>query len=113
MRKLKGENIMKNKANAVHLLIFFVLMLTMGAAMAGNPAKGRDIYAARCSGCHGPNGLPQVVEIPNFTMGQGLMKSDREIMGFIKKGKSVMPGFEGILTDEEILDVIAHIRTFF
>ena len=51
--------------------------------------------------------------VPNFTMGQGLMKSDREIMSFIKKGKTVMPGFEGILTDEEILDVIAHIRTLF
>ena len=104
---------MKNKMNVIRFLVFAVLMMTLGAAMAGDPTKGRGIYSSRCSGCHGVNGLPQVAEVPNFTMGQGLMKSDREIMAFIKKGKTVMPGYEGILTDEEILDVIAHLRTLF
>ncbi len=104
---------MKNKMIVIRFLVLVVLMLTLGAAMAGDPSKGRGIYAGRCSGCHGVNGLPSMTEIPNFTMGQGMMKSDREIMAFIKKGKSVMPGFEGVLTDDEILDVIAHIRTLF
>jgi len=104
---------MRVKMNIIRLITFSVLMLALSVSIAGDPAKGRGIYAARCAGCHGVNGLPQVPEVPNFTMGQGLMKSDREVMGFIKKGKTVMPGFEGVLTDEEILDVIAHIRTLF
>lgn len=104
---------MRNKMNVIRFLVFVVLMLTLGVSMAGDPTKGRGIYASRCSGCHGPNGAPTMPAVPNFSMGQGLMKSDNEIMGFIKKGKTVMPGFEGILTDEEILDVIAHIRTLF
>jgi cytochrome c6 len=109
----KEEKILKNKMNIVRFFAFSVLMLTLSAAMAGDPAKGRGIYASRCSGCHGTNGVPLMPTVPNFTMGQGVMKSDREVMIFIKKGKAVMPAFEGILTDEEILDVIAHIRTLF
>ena len=104
---------MKNRINGIRLFMFFILMLTMGASMAGDPTKGRGLYATRCAGCHGPNGLPTMIEIPNFTIGQGLMKSDQEIMNFVKKGKGVMPGFEGVITDDEILDVIAHIRTLF
>ena len=46
-------------------------------------------------------------------MGQGLMKSDQQLLAFVKKGKLVMPGFNGVLSDEEILDIIAYIRTFF
>ena len=104
---------MLRKMTIVRFFALALLLLTLGVAVAGDPAKGRGIYAPRCSGCHGANGLPTVAAVPNFSMGQGLMKSDREIMNFIKKGKNIMPGFEGILTDEEILDVIAHLRTLF
>ena len=99
--------------NVLRLLVFTLLVMTMGIAMAGDPVKGRTIYSKRCAGCHGANGLPQVPGVPNFSMGEGMMKSDQELMQFVKKGKTVMPGFEGILTDEEILDVIAHVRTLF
>lgn len=104
---------MKNKMNLIQFFVFSAFMLTLGITVAGDPAKGRGTYAAHCSGCHGPNGAPTMPNIPNFTLGQGMMKSDPEIMAFVKKGKTVMPGFEGVLKDEEILDVIAHIRTLF
>jgi cytochrome c6 len=110
---MKGEKTMLRKMNVIRLLVFISLILAFGVAVAGDPTKGRGIYTDRCSGCHGINGLPTMPAVPNFTMGQGVMKPDQEIMAFVKKGKSVMPGFEGILTDEEILDVIAHIRTLF
>jgi cytochrome c6 len=104
---------MTSKMKVIRFLLFTLLMITMGAAMAGDPVKGRTIYGKRCAGCHGPNGLPQVPGVPNFSIGEGIMKSDQEILQFVKKGKTVMPGFEGVLTDQEILDVIAHIRTLF
>ena len=104
---------MTSKTNVIRFLVFALLISSFGTAMAGDPVKGRKIYAERCSGCHGENGLPQVPALPNFTMGQGLMKPDRDLVEFIKKGKGVMPGFSGVLTDDEILDVLAHVRTFF
>lgn len=104
---------MTSKMNVVRLLVFTLLMLAMGAAMAGDPVKGKGIYDARCSGCHGVSGKPHVPDVPNFSIGQGVMKPDHEIMAIVKKGKTVMPGFEGVLKDEEILDVISYIRTLF
>lgn len=96
--------------------IFFTLMLlaiSTSVALAGDPVKGRSLYENRCAGCHGMEGLPQVFEVPNFKLGEGLMKSDPELLAFVKKGKGVMPGFKGILTDTEIRDILAHVRTFF
>ena len=93
--------------------ILLLLVASTGLAQAGDPMKGKVLYEPRCSGCHGLDGKPQVAEIPNFKMGQGLMKSDQQLLAFIQKGKGVMPGFKGILTETEIRDIIAHLRTFF
>jgi cytochrome c6 len=105
---------MMNKQIAVWtFLTLLLLTIFSGMAQAGNPMKGRGLYADRCAGCHGSDGLPQVTEVPNFKMGQGLMTSDQQMLTFIRNGKGVMPGFKGVLTDTEILDIIAHVRTFF
>jgi len=94
-------------------LTLLLLAMSTSVVLAGDPMKGRILYENRCAGCHGPDGLPQVAAMPNFKMGEGLMKSDQQLMAFIKKGKGVMPGFNGILTDTEIRDILAHVRTFF
>jgi len=102
-----------SKMSFVRCLVVLLLLMSTGVVMAGDPMKGRSLYENRCAGCHGLEGIPQVAAVPNFKMGQGLMKSDQELLAFVKKGKGVMPGFKGILTDTEILDILTHIRTFF
>ena len=97
----------------VRSLVFVLLLLATTVVMAGDPMKGRSLYDNRCSGCHGADGAPQVAGIPNFKMGESLMKPDQHLLAFIQKGKGVMPGFKGVLSDAEIGDIIAHIRTFF
>lgn len=105
---------MMNKQFSVRVfLVLLLLVASTSVALAGNPVKGRAMYENRCAGCHGMEGLPQVAGIANFKMGEGLMKPDQQLLAFVKKGKGVMPGFKGILTDTEILDIIAHVRTFF
>jgi len=94
-------------------LSLLLLLVPTGAVLAGDPMKGRPLYMDRCSGCHGLNGTSHVAHIPNFRLGEGLMKPDQEIIAFVKKGKGVMPGFNGILTDAEIRDILAYVRTFF
>lgn len=90
-----------------------VLLAASGIVQAGDPNKGRGLYEKHCSGCHGWNGTPQVPDVPNFTMGEGLMKSDQDILAYTKRGGTVMPGYDGLLSDDQILDIIAHMRTFF
>lgn len=95
------------------LLTLLLLVAPTAIVLAGDPVKGRPLYMDRCSGCHGLNGSSHVLQVPNFTMGEGLMVPDQEIIAVVKKGKGIMPGFNGILTDAEIRDVIAYVRTFF
>lgn len=90
-----------------------VLLLAVGVANAGDPIKGRQIYVDSCSGCHGLTGSPTMPDVPFFSRGEGMMKPDNQLLDFIKHGKVVMPAYEGILTDAQILDVIAYIRTLF
>jgi len=105
---------MTSKLSAVQtFLVFLLLLVPTCVVLAGDPMKGRPLYNDRCSGCHGLNGASHVAHIPNFKLGEGLMKSDQEIMNFVKKGRGIMPGFNGILTDTEIRDILAYVRTFF
>lgn len=104
---------MTSKMTVRRFMVFALLMLLMGVAQAGDPIRGQQLYEIRCQGCHGEKGLPQIAALPNFSVGQGLMKSDMELLAVVKKGALVMPAFNGILTDAEILDIIAYIRTFF
>lgn len=47
----------------------------------------------------------------NFALGESLMQPDSKLVAFVKVGKNSMPGFQGVLKENEIMDVIAFIRT--
>jgi cytochrome c6 len=100
---------------AVEKLIKFavlVAVLLSQTAFAGDPFQGAQIYNARCAMCHGANGKAMVAGTPDFVRTNILAKPDFELKNFINAGKGIMPGFQGVLKDQEILDVISYIRTF-
>ncbi len=82
-----------------------------GSALAADINKGRELYATYCVGCHGLNGAGQVAGTPNFTQGNSLMKSDTVLADSIRNGRNAMPGFRALLTDAQLLDVVAYLRT--
>ncbi len=92
-------------------------MLVLGfiaapVAMAGDPlAAGKQVYDRYCMGCHGVNGEGMMPGMPNFSLGERLDTTDRDLAERIRQGNGVMPGFAGILSDGEIDDVIAYIRS--
>lgn len=95
------------------------------AAMpAGDAAAGEAKFQATCSPCHGPDakGLPNLgkdMTTSEFIQGS----SDAELLAFIKTGRPPgdpanttgvdMPpkGGNPALTDEDLADIIAFIRT--
>lgn len=81
------------------------------SAQAGDVAKGGQIYSAQCLGCHGRTGISVMPRAPNFARSEGLMQPDVTLLASIKAGKNAMPAYVGILSDRDILDVIAYIRT--
>lgn len=91
---------------------------------AGDPTKGQQAYMQSCASCHGPDakGLPNLGKDlvgGAFAKGQG----DAELIAFIKKGRPVsdpanttkidMPpkGGNPALTDAQIADIVAYLRT--
>ena len=81
-------------------------------AFAGDPFLGAKIYNEHCVACHGANGKGVIASTPDFLQQNFLARPDFELKRFIKSGGGIMPAYEGILKDREILDVIAYIRTF-
>jgi disulfide bond formation protein DsbB len=94
------------------------------AGPVGDATKGAEAFAGTCAGCHGVDakglpGLGKDMTISEFIKGQ----SDAELLAFIKTGRSTsdpanttgvdMPprGGNPVLTDQDLADVIAYIRT--
>ena len=81
-------------------------------ATAADIIRGNRIYAAHCAVCHGVSGLSVMPGAPNLARGSDrLMQADVGLLASIRSGKNAMPAYIGVLTDREILDVIAYLRT--
>lgn len=77
-------------------------------------AKGKAIFngSGNCANCHGLEGKPNVTlpHIPNFTDPAWHKKEkDEELAATIKKGKNMMPKYEGPESDIPLL--VAYIRS--
>jgi len=104
LKKLKFDNAPK---------LFLAMLLAIGAAnvYAGDVDKGGKLYAKHCATCHGTDGVNVMPDAPNFAHSERLLRPDMFILAAIKEGNNAMPAFQGMLKDEEILDVIAFLRT--
>jgi mono/diheme cytochrome c family protein len=97
------------KAAAVILMAAFIA----GPAFA---APGADTYKAKCAMCHGTDGLAttqiaKMKKVLSFKDPSMIKASDAQFFASTKNGKGTMKGYNGILTDQQIKDVIAFIRT--
>lgn len=97
------------------LLRAVVLALAIAAADAGaaDPEQGRGIYEMHCEICHGADGRGSVPGVPDFGRGQGLLAPDTSIARTLRGGVAGMPAYEGLLREQQLLDVIAYMRSFF
>ena len=93
------------------LFVTLLLAFASGNAYAGDIDKGGKIYAKRCATCHGADGVNIMPDAPNFAHSERLLRPDVFILAAIKEGKNAMPAFQGMLKDEDIMDVIAYLRT--
>ncbi len=106
------------------ILVAVVLLPTLVLAQ-GSPAKGKDLYAKQCAGCHGPAGKgdgPAAAAInpkPGDFTNKAYMTAlkDQYLFDLIQKGGAavgrspLMTPFGSKLKDGEIQDVIAYVRS--
>lgn len=90
-----------------------VLFIVMPAALAfgADVFEGREIYATHCESCHGANGRSDDPGIPDFSRGERLFVPDSELFRKVRSGEGAMPAYRDMLSDDDIRDVIAYLRS--
>jgi len=83
----------------------------MASADAGNPGKGQKIYDANCASCHGSDGMALVPGTPHFRKNERMEKPDGALLKTIRSGKNLMPAWRGTISETDMLDAIAYVRT--
>ena len=94
--------------------------LFIGMFAAGSVAlaqsSGADIFKSKCQMCHGADGSGNTpagksTKVNPFNSPDIVKMSDDDLIAVTKKGRGKMPAYAGKLTDDQIKDVVAHIRT--
>ena len=91
----------------------------MLAAMVAAPMttafaqSGADTYKAKCLMCHAADGTAsgpagKSLSVPSFKASK---QTEAEMIAETKAGKGKMPAFAGKLTDAQIKDAVAYVRT--
>jgi cytochrome c6 len=97
------------KAAAVLMLLFVVAMVLVPTSFAAAD-EGKKIFETKCAVCHGADGAGKVKGTPDLRSAAIQSKSDAELEKFIAEGKGHGFAKKG-LTEAQIKDVVAHIRT--
>ena len=98
------------KAAAILLLAAFI------AVPAFSQGTGADTYKAKCAMCHGADGLAastmaKNMKILSFKDPAMIKAPDAQFIASTTNGKGTMKGYKDKLTDAQIKEVIAYIRT--
>ena len=109
----------------IYALAFACLILWPSAGQAQDAAAGKEIYAQYCALCHGAQGQGDGSLSANLdpkprdhTDGAYMNAlTDDHLLKVVSEGGGaaglapIMPAWQGILSEQQILDVIAFVRT--
>lgn len=95
----------------IRILLLVWLAALAPAACAADMIKGGQIYRMHCASCHGASGISTMPNAPSFARGERMTQPDPMLLGSIRRGRGAMPGFFGVLSDRDTLDVIAYMRS--
>ncbi len=78
--------------------------------------SGADTYKAKCAMCHAADGsgstpAGKAMKAVPFSAPDLIKASDADLIAATKNGKGKMPAYSGKLTDPQIKEVVAYIRT--
>jgi cytochrome c6 len=93
-----------------------VISLLAASTMCLAQGSGADTYKSKCQMCHAADGSGNTpagksTKVVPFSSPDVVSKSDADLVAITKNGKGKMPAYTGKLTDAQITDVVAHIRT--
>ena len=121
----KPQSILALITLALGTFVYLAVPKIAGAGPSGNAAAGRDVHVANCAKCHGtggkgdgPAGKLLKTKPADWTDKSKMSQlSDADLFNVIKNGggavgkSKLMPAWGGKLSDEQINDVVAFIRS--
>jgi len=98
------------------IILLAAIVLAASLASAQDVANGQKAYTAKCASCHGPDGKGQTAagkttKVRDFSLDEVKKESDAVWTEIVVKGKNKMPAYDKKLSDTEVKDVVAYIRT--
>ncbi len=76
--------------------------------------SGEQVYQQVCQACHMANGMGAIGAGRIAALGRNPnLRYPEYPIAIVTGGKGPMPWFRGVLTDQQIADVIAYVRTHF
>jgi mono/diheme cytochrome c family protein len=98
------------------MAVIAVLCLVGSIARAQDVASGEKIYKAKCVSCHGPDGKGETAagkatKARDICSADVKKEADADWTGIISKGKNKMPSYDKKITDAEVKDVVAYMRS--
>ena len=119
------KDVSRRPRRAVIAMTFGTLTVSIGllafpAAWGADLTNGKKVYKDKCLKCHGEKGKgdgPKADTLEkkpaDYTDKAFMVKfTDGKLKEEVLEGKPPMPSFKGKLTDKDLDDVIAYIRTF-
>ena len=127
---MNGGNRLRQKISLLFPLLAGLLMFAIAACekperlrsnaelgLNEQQIRGRQIYDLRCAGCHEPyrdkdlNGPSMVHVFKKQYLPSGMRASEERVSDIIMMGKPKMPSFGGVLTQEQLQDLLAYMHT--
>ncbi|MFZ0631811.1 MAG: c-type cytochrome [Acidobacteriaceae bacterium] len=96
--------------------ICIVALLATAIAVPAFAQSGESTFKAKCAMCHGADGLAtgpmaKAMKIPSVKSPDFMKLSESDMIGDTTNGKNKMPAYKGKLTDAQIKEVVAYMRT--
>jgi mono/diheme cytochrome c family protein len=97
-------------------IVRMYLVCLLAAGTVSFAQDGAATYKSKCQGCHGADGTGNTpagksTKVRSFSDPEVVKMSDADLIAETTNGKNKMPAYKGKLTDAQIKDVVAYIRT--
>ncbi len=81
---------------------------TVSASSEGNAERGKALYNASCVVCHGNDAAGNIG--PKLA-GNAMLANDQTFRKTVHEGRHMMPPLKDALTEEQLADILAWLRT--
>ena len=92
------------------------LAFSLALSIPAHAQGAETTYKGKCAACHGADGtaatpMGRAKKIVSFKDPSMIKLTDEQLFASTKNGKGTMPAYAGKLTDPQITDIVAYMRT--